>query len=446
MTAQLLIEKLPYLKDSEIIFRRLKALPNRVWLDSGKPASNYGRFDIISAAPKTILKNPSIVEVESKVQALGKNIDFNGLVEYDLPFWCGAIGYFNYEYNHSEFDLPQKKSQLADSYVGFFEWVVIQDHEKQQCYFISLPTLEPENAEEYKKIVRSPFVSDNDKNENGNHKGFNVKELNADFSFSHYEQALAEIKKYISAGDTYQINFSQRFSGIFSGSAESCYLKLRKALPSPFSSFLELGDESILSFSPERFIDIHKRFAVTQPIKGTAPRGKTINEDLALANELLNSEKNRAENLMIVDLLRNDFNKNCKPFSVQTSKLFSLESFANVHHLVSTVQGKLNPEVTPLQFFYECFPGGSITGTPKKRSMEIIYELEQHPRNIYCGSIFYLDIRDNFDSNIAIRTVMINKNEVFCWGGGGVVYDSNTQEEYQESLQKIHVLLNALSD
>lgn len=182
----------------------------------------------------------------------------------------------------------------------------------------------------------------------------------------------------------------------------------------------------------------------TKPIKGTIRRGVDEQQDKSLACELLQSEKNRAENLMIVDLLRNDFGQNCKAASVKVPHLFALESYANVHHLVSTVTGELNDGIDELSFYHDCFPGGSITGAPKKRAMEIIDELEPHPRNIYCGSIVCISANGRLNSSIAIRTLLIKDNSIYCWGGGGIVADSKAEEEYQESLQKVGALMREL--
>ncbi len=461
MTNTINIDTLPYQQDSAEIFLRLRDLGNRVWLDSGKPVSNYGRFDILSAEPCHVLCNPSHSLVQEHVDNFSKNLDLSTLKDYDLPYWCGAIGYLNYEYNNSHFGLTTCNSNSIEtknsthenekthSYVGIFDWAIIQDHDKQKCYLITLPQCSVARRLAYRvialgKIKEHEFSSYEKKYSLKKAPSFAVTQLKADTSATDYESAIARIKDYICKGDAYQINFSQRFSGKFKGHADSCYLALRKVLPSPFSAYIDLGPETILSFSPERFVEVHKKFASTQPIKGTAPRGESVKDDEALARQLVNSAKNRAENVMIVDLLRNDFSQSCQPFSVRTPKLFALESFANVHHLVSTVTGKLRADIRPLEFFNRCFPGGSITGAPKKRAMEIIEELEKFPRNIYCGSIFYADTRGNFDSNIAIRTVLIKDDDIYCWGGGGIVFDSTAKLEYEETFHKVKILLDAL--
>ncbi|MFT5082745.1 MAG: para-aminobenzoate synthetase component 1 [Lentisphaeria bacterium] len=425
-----------YQPDSSAYFMRLKPLGKRVWLDSCKPHSQYGRFDILSGAPLIELLNPSLAEVEKHVDGLIDSETAAILKDLGLPFAGGAIGYINYEHNQYQNHIPSPKASTQSSVVGIFDWALVQDHLTQKAFLVFLPSC---SSEQKQLIINT--VCDNNFPCPG---VFFVADFDSDLDHAHYIENIKKIKSYIADGDTYQINFSQRFSGIFKGEKDAAYLKLRVALPSPFSAYFELGDDVVMSLSPERFVKVENRQAITQPIKGTMPRGKTPENDYIQAQKLISSEKNRAENLMIVDLLRNDFSKACTPFSVKAPSLFSLESFANVHHLVSTVTGTLKPEITALQFFNHCFPGGSITGAPKLRAMEIIHELEDTPRNIYCGSIFYLDTNGNMDSSIAIRTLLISKNKIFCWGGGGIVADSNEEEEYEESLQKIRILIDTL--
>jgi para-aminobenzoate synthetase component 1 len=220
---------------------------------------------------------------------------------------------------------------------------------------------------------------------------------------------------------------------------------LREACPTPFSGFQSLPDQgAVLSLSPERFVHISERRVETRPIKGTRPRGHTPEEDAAHAADLLASPKDRAENLMIVDLLRNDLGRTCRTGSVSVPQLFSLESYPNVHHLVSSVIGTLADDKDALDLIAGSFPGGSITGAPKIRAMQIIDELEPTRRGLYCGSLMYLDVRGEMDSSIAIRSLLVKDGQVCCWGGGGIVADSQWEAEYQESLTKVAVLLRTL--
>ncbi len=431
-----LIIEIPYRENSEDYFARLKPLKQRIWLDSGRPQFTSEKFDILSAKPSKVLVNPSITQIESEVSALANNTFLSFLEKHSLPFWGGAVGYFNYEYNAAEFGLHKHQDGQRDSVFGIFEWALIQNHEEHKSVLVFVPSA----TQEIKQSVTNLVTADT-KATIGH---FKVDDLKQDTKKTCYKAAFSKIDDYIHAGDAYQINFSQRFSGRFSGDPDAAYSILRNVLPSPHSAYLELGEDTVLSFSPERFIEIHNGLAKTQPIKGTAPRDSDKTKDKNYAEELQSSEKNRAENVMIVDLLRNDFSKSCEPFSVKVSDLFSLQSFANVHHLVSTVTGVLKNNVSPLTFFMRCFPGGSITGAPKKRAMEIIQELEAFPRNIYCGSVCYLSVNGRFDSSITIRTLLISEDTLYCWGGGGIVADSDPEGEYQESLQKVNILIDTL--
>jgi para-aminobenzoate synthetase component 1 len=251
-----------------------------------------------------------------------------------------------------------------------------------------------------------------------------------------YGQAFGRILNYIHEGDCYQVNLAQRFSAQASGDAWTAYKHLRSISPAPFAAYLNLPDAQVLSASPERFLEVRDRRVETKPIKGTRPRDADPMQDKANADELQASLKDRAENLMIVDLLRNDIGKNCVPGSVRAEKMFALESFTNVHHLVSTVTGKLAQGHDALHLLRGCFPGGSITGAPKLRSMEIIEELEPNRRGVYCGAIGYIGFDGNMDTNIAIRTAVFSNETIRFWAGGGIVADSEADKEYRETLDK----------
>ncbi len=262
-----------------------------------------------------------------------------------------------------------------------------------------------------------------------------------------FRQAVQSVRHYIDAGDCYQANLSQEFSGRFTGDPWLAFQALSEANPTPYSGFIRVGDASIISISPERFLEIHDRTVTTSPIKGTRPRGRTPEEDAAYAAELEASEKDIAENLMIVDLLRNDLSLNAKTGSVKVDKLFALESYRNVHHLVSHIRAELADGVTPMKALFDAFPGGSITGAPKIRAMEIIRELEPHWRGPYCGSVFYRGLDGTLDSNIAIRTMLCDgEGTIRCWGGGGIVADSDPEAEYQETLAKVGPLMRFLEE
>jgi len=242
------------------------------------------------------------------------------------------------------------------------------------------------------------------------------------------------------------VNLAQRFSARFEGSVWEAYMRLSSALPAPMSAFFNGPGFSCLSLSPERFLSIRQSHVTTYPIKGTRARSDNPETDLQQALELQASPKDRAENLMIVDLLRNDLGLSCVPGSIRVPKLFAVESYANVHHLVSTIEGRLRPDIHPLQALINAFPGGSITGAPKRRAMEIIDELEPDNRSFYCGSAFYCDISGRLDSSILIRSLVAENGELHCWGGGGIVADSTCEQEYQETLDKVGLLLKTLEN
>ena len=267
----------------------------------------------------------------------------------------------------------------------------------------------------------------------------------AETSWLDYRAAIEKVQSYLLSGDCYQINLARRFQSRFHGDPLFAWARLSSRHPAPHTSFFRISPEkSVFGCSPERFLRIQDRIITTEPIKGSRPRGDTPEADQALAESLVNSSKDRAENLMIVDLLRNDLGKVCKPGTVITEKLFELRQFSNVQHLVSTIHGTLNEAVSPLEALLACFPGGSITGAPKKRAMEIIAELEPHPRGFYCGSQVVLDSKGNLDSNILIRTFPTDGDRIYCHGGGGIVIDSDPEQEFAESEFKIRALMNAL--
>ena len=271
------------------------------------------------------------------------------------------------------------------------------------------------------------------------------REFEAQQSAADYLQALARIQHYLRAGDCYQVNYAQRFEARWDGDALGGFQRLVAAHPAPHACFFRDGEDAVFGVSPERFLSIQGRDVVTEPIKGSRPRGATAVEDQALGRALLRHPKDRAENLMIVDLIRNDLSRFCEPFSVTVPQLFSIESYENVHQLVSTVEGRLQPENTPLKALLSAFPGGSITGAPKRRAMEIIDDLEPHRRGPYCGSVFRWDFSNNLESNIAIRTLMTDsEGKIHCWAGCGIVADSDPDDEYRESVDKVQKLMSVL--
>ncbi|MCW8193531.1 aminodeoxychorismate synthase component I [Proteobacteria bacterium 005FR1] len=450
--ASLTLHDLPYLADSSRYFQAVRDLPQPVWLDSGRPSAQFGRYDIISA-------NPSHSLLTSGEAGKGADRDPFQLVESELarlhieapaelPFCGGAIGYFGYNLRcHLETTLEETPRDvgLPDMAVGLYEWAIVQDHLRQSATLVALPSCPRSQLEDIKHRAFNA-VGDRPKSIDFQQLfSFYFKGLKSNFDLETYRSCIARIQAYIQAGDCYQVNFAQRFSSSFEGDPFAAFCHLRQLLPAPFSAYLELPQGAVLSHSPERFLKLTDRHVETRPIKGTAPRSADPEQDRRNAEWLSGSTKNRAENLMIVDLLRNDLGKTCRFGSVKTPKLFELESYANVHHLVSTVTGELRDDASPMDLLKGCFPGGSITGAPKVRAMEIIAELEKTDRSVYCGSIGYVSAHGNMDTNIAIRTLVYDGEQMFCWGGGGIVADSDPDAEYAESLAKIQILLDGLA-
>jgi para-aminobenzoate synthetase component 1 len=259
-----------------------------------------------------------------------------------------------------------------------------------------------------------------------------------------YGRAFRRLQGYIRDGDCYQVNLAQRFAAAATGDPWLAYQALRIMNPAPFSAYLSTPYAHVLSASPERFLAVERTRVETRPIKGTRPRAGHPRLDAHLIEELRASEKDRAENVMIVDLLRNDLSKNCALGSVRVPKLFDVESFATVHHLVSTVTGELRPDRDAIDLLRGCFPGGSVTGAPKLRAMQIIEELEAQRRGVYCGAIGYIGFDGNMDTSIAIRTLVHSHGTIRFWAGGGIVADSMPDDEYQETFDKAAAMLKLL--
>jgi len=450
--ASLQIAQLPYHQHTETWFHLIRELGDAVWLDSGRPVQEKGHFDILTAAPRVrFIKNSEGVcaketnghethynDIWSAIQA-----QFNdyGLTQHHpkFPFVGGLMGAFSYDLGMSvEAVNNQRPSdpELPEMILGLYEWAIIQNHEHHQCHLVAQPRMGRSafNDLKLRLLSQRPSIP----------KSFKIQNIQKSLSKNAYIEALKKVDDYIHRGDCYQVNFAQHFSAPYQGDPLLAYLSLRKQLPSPFSCYMETEQGTIMSLSPERLLSCQQGLVTAQPIKGTIKRGQNKTEDAAFMAQLQSSKKDRAENLMIVDLLRNDLSKTCKPHSVSTPKLFDLETYANVHHLVSTVTGQLNDPYNTLDLFKGCFPGGSITGAPKKRSMEIINELENRSRSYYCGSIGYMSYCGNMDMNIAIRTLVCDDSNIHCWGGGGIVADSEAESEYQESLTKVGILLETL--
>jgi len=434
--SQCFIRELPYAADSADLLRRFSVLPGLVFLDSsGAGPSQDGRYDILSAMPvarlrqqgTTLLRDeqplPAATDMFSAVDAALQEFQGSGPTAAisQLPFQGGAIGWFGYR------DVAA---------VGIYLWAVVVDHHRQHTLLFALPQCDPGTLQQVLSCLDSAPVAVG---------SFSLTSaLVSNFDAHSYAAAFAQVQTYIHAGDCYQVNLAQRFSATWRGDPLAAYLHLRKHIHSPFSAYLPHDRGAVMSFSPERFLQLRDGQVLTQPIKGTRRRSPDPEQDAALARELENSAKDRAENLMIVDLLRNDLGTLCDIGSVRVEKLFELRSFTNVHHLVSSVHGRLGPEHSALALLRNCFPGGSITGAPKRRAMQIIDELEPDARNVYCGSIGYIGFDRQMDTNIAIRTLQCEGDTIHCWGGGGIVADSECGAEYQEGIDKISNIIKLL--
>ena len=439
------VHPLPYHANPAVYFSAVRHAPGAVLLDSGRPEADRGRFDMLSAWP---LEQFSPQANESGLAFLQRLRDsLKGLGEAQLPDHCplpfagGLMGYLAYDFGRLLEPLPARAIDdlhLASAHLGLYAWALLSDHQQQTSQLVFHPSVAQDERrrlidlfEQPTSTQALPFALDGS--------------FRPDLTAEQYRQSFERIQAYIHAGDCYQVNLTQRFRAPYTGDPWTAYCALRIACPTPFAGYMALPEgDAILSLSPERFVRVSQRQVETRPIKGTRPRGKTVEEDAAFAAELLASEKDRAENLMIVDLLRNDLGRTCRTGSVKVPELFNLETYPNVHHLVSSVTGELAAENDALDLLGGSFPGGSITGAPKIRAMQIIDELEPTRRALYCGSLMYLDVRGEMDSSITIRSLLAKDGQMSCWGGGGIVADSDCESEYQETFTKVRVLLETL--
>jgi para-aminobenzoate synthetase component 1 len=437
-------EALPYLEESSRYFDALKDLDWPVFLDSGGRLN--GRSDIIAAAPcKRLVTRGDTTRIVEHGKASESREDPFSLVREalgepagdftPLAFEGGAIGYFGYDLGRRIEKLPELAEdgdRLPEMMIGIYDWVVVVDHENRQAWLIAQGRSSQTAAiwNELLDRLRSPVA------------GACQGPLHAPGGFeagidrAEYRRQFARIQAWIRDGDCYQVNYTQRFDAQVEGDGWQAYREMRALNPVPFGAFLRFDDLEILSFSPERFLRLEGRQVTSEPIKGTRPRSEDPREDLRLKRELGESVKDRAENLMIVDLLRNDLGRVCEPGSIGVRDLFKVESFPTVHHMVSTVSGRLRDGEDAMSLLRASFPGGSITGAPKIRAMEIIEELEPVRRGIYCGAIGYIGFNGDMDTSIVIRTLVRRGDMAHYWVGGGIVADSDPDEEYQECLDK----------
>ncbi|MBI4294889.1 MAG: aminodeoxychorismate synthase, component I [Chloroflexi bacterium] len=450
-------------------FEGFRDRPFAFFLDSGMAPEGLGRYSFMGSDPFLVLRSRGqsidLLWPDGRMQSrVGDPFDFVGglLREYALPpiaapvpFWGGAVGYFSYDLCHFIERLPATAADdlgLPQCYLAFYDAVVAFDHLEGRAYVISTGMPQSELAsrrrraqarlEETRSRLQSlPVVPDVA-------AGAALTErvsLRSNFSREGYLRAVNRARDYIIAGDIFQVNLSQRFETELSVPAWELYRRLRRVNPAPFAAYLDFDGLRVVSASPERFLRLQGDLVETRPIKGTRPRGRTTSQDKALARELVTSAKDRAENVMIVDLERNDMGRVCRYGTVWVRELAALERYATVFHLTSTVEGRLRPDRDRIDLLRATFPGGSITGAPKVRAMEIIDELEPTRRSVYTGAIGYLGFDGGMDLNIVIRTILVAGKRAYFQVGGGIVYDSDPEAEYQETLDKAQALVQALS-
>jgi len=413
---------------------RFSTLPYLLFLDSSAQGV-LGRYSFLTADPNALARTPE--EARALLRRQRQEV-LPGLP----PFQGGIAGYVSYDWG-AELERVARPApdrftpQVSDVLLALYDWVIAWDHLEDKAWLIGASARTAWAQERLR--AASPAVRD-DPAPVGH-----APESN--FSRAEYEAGVSRIREYIAAGDVYQVNLAQRFHAPFRGSPLALYRRLRARNPAPFGAYLDFAGTTVTSISPERFLrfDPQTRLVEARPIKGTRPRDATAARDSALARELLESEKDRAENVMIVDLLRNDLGKVCRAGSVTVPKLFALESHPTVHHLVSTVTGVLADDRDAFDLLRAAFPGGSVTGAPKIRAMQIIAELERSPRGVYCGAVGYVSATGAMDFNIPIRTIVLRDGMATFHAGAGIVWDSEPAAEYQETLAKARTMMEALT-
>lgn len=427
-----------------------------VLLDSALVRLGLGRYSYVTADPLVVLRSKGrrVEVVEHGAVTRTEEIPFLVLQrllsrfstnhrEDGPPFQGGAIGYFGYEMGGLLERLPGTTVDdlaLPDMSIAFYDWVVAFDHADNRAWLVTTEFSREGRAQWARERIRKGHFGSVPTN------GLPTiaRNLRSNFTREQYLDAVKRVKRYITAGDIYQANISQRFEATVDANPWKLYHALRRTAPAPFGAYLGFPEFSVLSASPEQFLRVERDFVETRPMKGTRPRGVTPEDDIRLGRELAASEKDRAENIMIVDLLRNDLGRVCRPGTIRVPELFTVEKYPNVHQLVSSVTGRLRPEHDAVDLLEACFPGGSVTGAPKIRAMEIIDEIEPVQRGVYCGAIGYIGFDGSMQLSIPIRTMVAKGQRVYLQVGGGIVADSDPEAEYQETLDKARGGLEAL--
>lgn len=457
----MIIKKLANKLTSFEIYTMFKDTEDAIFLDSGRDHDGMGRYSIIAVHPfEKITSKGTHTKIENMRKAkvgefkgnpfklLREKMDaYKTTYTSDLPFIGGAVGYFGYDLCHHIEKIHRTAVddvEIPDLYLCFYDGAIIIDH-KEDALYVTDAELNEGGPDRVDRIVNRINMGQESLPDLECLHHETKPEFIPNMTKDYYLSTIRKIKDYIRSGDIYQANMTQRFETQLRDEPVALYKKLRDINPAPFAAYLDFGDGQIISSSPERFIKVENGKIETRPIKGTLPRGKTPEEDERLKVELQNSMKDRSELLMIVDLERNDLSRVAKTGSVKVPELFVIESYATVHHLVSTVTAELREDLNVVDLLEASFPGGSITGAPKIMAMNVIDELEPTQRNIYTGSIGYLDFNGNADLNIVIRTMICKNDKVYFQVGGGIVWDSDEYKEYDETLDKARALMEALS-
>jgi len=472
------IEQLAYCADPPARFATVAAEPWAMLLDSNAGRAAGGRWDIITLAPRVTLRTVgALTEVRSGNrrslspddpldllrEALGRRVDAGAAAELGLPFVGGAVGWLGYDLGRRFERLGLRTSltpgapQLA---MGIYDWALLVDHHSGTSWLVGRGDPADPRRQRLRRLAqwqpgrRAQQRTDQQRSKGPSgdwgtvpSQGLRVTgPLLSDLDQARYARRFAAVQDYIRAGDCYQVNLARRWSAPVAGDPWSAYARLRQLSPAPFAAYLNTPGMQVLSASPERFLWLRDAQVETRPIKGTAARHPDPARDRALADALAASEKDRAENLMIVDLLRNDLGRCCETGSVRVPELFKVESYAGVHHLVSSVTGRLRADADAASLLRACFPGGSITGAPKIRTMQIIDALEGAPRGVYCGSIGYVGYDGAMDNNIAIRTATVADGRLDFRAGGGLVADSDRDAEWAEIGLKARAMLALVAE
>jgi len=461
------IEEIHMAPDAAWCFEAFAPRPFSFFLDSGMDPPKLGRYSFMGSDPFLVMRSSGdeITLIRDGVEEKRRGNPFDEVGELlkkytlesneaGIPFTGGAVGYFSYDLCHFIERLPTKAIDdlnLPECYLGFYDAIIAFDHQENKTYLVStgFPELEEEKRRQRAEarlnelrnlIALSPPPTAI--KEATSRQGMVMK---ANFSHEGYLEAVAKAREYICAGDIFQVNLSQRLEVKLNTTPYELYKRLRRINPAPFASYFNFDGVSIVGASPERFLKVRGDRVETRPIKGTKPRGKTPEEDKALAESLTKSVKDRAENIMIVDLERNDIGRVCRYGTVRVTELAILETYPTVFHLTSTVVGQLREGKNLIDLLKATFPGGSITGAPKVRAMEIIDELEPTRRSVYTGSLGYLSFSGDMDLDIVIRTIIVKDGKAYFQVGGAIVYDSQPEGEYIETLDKGKALIQALN-